>query len=63
MSRSVHLLLDFLKETGDHRMLLDLAIQLKYTPDLDKYGINIINTTIFFFNVIETWRQFTFSIK
>ncbi|XP_027850821.2 calcineurin-binding protein cabin-1-like [Aphis gossypii] len=36
MSRCIHLLLDFLKETGDHKMLLDLAIQLKYIPDLDK---------------------------
>uniref|UniRef100_A0A2H8TCI2 Calcineurin-binding protein cabin-1 n=2 Tax=Melanaphis sacchari TaxID=742174 RepID=A0A2H8TCI2_9HEMI len=36
MNRCIHLLLDFLKETGDHKMLLDLAIQLKYTPDLEK---------------------------
>lgn len=41
MSRCIHLILDFLKETGDHKMLLDLAIQLKYTPDLEKYVINV----------------------
>lgn len=39
MSRCIHLLLDFLKETGDHKMLLDLAINLKWTPDVDKYEL------------------------
>lgn len=37
MSRCIHLLLDFLKETDDHKTLLDLAIQLKDIPDFDKY--------------------------
>lgn len=37
MSRCIHLLLDFLKETSDHNTLLELAIQLKYTPDREKY--------------------------
>lgn len=40
MSRCIHLLLDFYKETDDHKSLLDLAIQLKFTPDLDKYEKN-----------------------
>ncbi|VVC42534.1 Hypothetical protein CINCED_3A009963 [Cinara cedri] len=36
MSRCVHLLLDFLKDTENYEMLLNLAIQLRVIPDRDK---------------------------
>jgi calcineurin-binding protein cabin-1 len=39
MSRCVVLLMQVLKETGDGRMLIELCIQLRKTPDADKYNI------------------------
>lgn len=37
MSRSVHLLVDVLRDTQDFKMLLNLSIQLRDMPELDKY--------------------------
>ncbi|XP_065224975.1 calcineurin-binding protein cabin-1-like isoform X2 [Planococcus citri] len=36
MSRSVHLLVDVLRDTQDYKLLLSLSTQLKDTPELDK---------------------------
>jgi hypothetical protein len=36
MSRSLILAMELVKETKDYRMLIDLSLQLKRTPDPDK---------------------------
>jgi calcineurin-binding protein cabin-1 len=36
MSRSLILAMELIKETKDYKMLIDLSLQLKRTPDPDK---------------------------
>lgn len=43
MSRCVSLLLQVLRNTNDHKTLLDLCLQLRRTPDADKYVFPVIS--------------------
>lgn len=38
MSRCVTLLMEVLMDTGDHRTLLEICLQLQKTPEADKYA-------------------------
>ena len=45
MNRSIHLLLDILRDTKDYKTLLDMSTQLRCKPDLDKYVLLFLALT------------------
>lgn len=65
MSRCVSLLLQVLRATNDNKTLIELALQLRKTPDPDKYSINQLELTEYFIlifflkNLHKRLRTFT----
>lgn len=58
MGRCVSLLLQVLRSTNDHKTLLDLCLQLRRTPDADKYSIHTPKFRVILYKFMSTFRVY-----